>query len=304
MSEFLAIGNMSIDDLVFADGTTRWCMPGGNAIYAALGMALWNVRPAVLALYGPDYPVREVSERVDLSRSRCVPRTLRNWGLYEDDGSRTFLFRRETRDWIAFCPDADDLGAGPIGGCHVAPLPWSRQVAIATAARQHGAGPITVDVDDRHLAEVSHKDVAAFLAAIDAFLPSRQDAQALFPDSPPLDAMRRLRNLSAATPVICLKLGAEGVILHCAGKDEIMLLPSAAVEVVDATGAGDAFCGGFLVGLARSGDPATAALMGSVSASFAVSGMGIAGFTDASPAEAQARMATLAGRLRHQPFPL
>jgi sugar/nucleoside kinase (ribokinase family) len=304
MIEFLAIGNMSIDDLVFADGTTRWCMPGGNAIYAALGMALWGARPAVLALYGPDYPTAELADRVDLSSSRAVPRTLRNWGLYEEDGSRTFLFRRETRDWISFCPDVGDLSAEPIGGCHVAPLPWARQVAMASAARRLGAGPITVDVDDRHLADISPKEVAAFLSAIDAFLPSRQDAETLFPGSAPTDALRQLRRLAAGTPVICIKLGAEGVMLHRAGADEIILLPSAAISVVDATGAGDAFCGGFLVGLSRSGDPATAALMGSVSASFAVSGMGIAGFADATRTEAEARMSTLSGRLRHQPFPI
>jgi sugar/nucleoside kinase (ribokinase family) len=302
MTEFLSIGNMSIDDLVFVDGTTQWCMAGGNAIYAALGMALWGVRPSVLALYGPDYPAAEVSDRIDLSNSRRVPRTLRNWGLYEDDGSRTFLFRRETRDWIAFCPDVEDLDAAPLGGCHVAPLPWGRQVAMAEAARQRGAGPITVDVDDRHLAEVSRLDVAAFLAAIDAFLPSRQDAEALFPGSAPLDALRQLRALARGTPVICIKLGAEGVILHRADAAEVIVVPSAATDVVDATGAGDAFCGGFLVGLARSGDAATAALMGSVSASFAVAGLGIAGFANAARAEAEARMTTLAGRLRHQPF--
>ena len=302
MTEFLAIGNMSIDDLVFADGTTQWCMPGGNAIYAALGMALWGVRPAVIALYGPDYPAANLVDRIDLSLSRRVPRTLRNWGLYEDDGSRTFLFRREARDWIAFCPDAGDLGAGPIGGCHVAPLPWDRQVAMAAAARRLGAGPITVDVDDRHLAEVSRSDVAALLAAIDAFLPSRQDAEALFPGRAPLDALRELRALAVGTPVICIKLGADGVILHRAGATEVIILPSAATYVVDATGAGDAFCGGYLVGLAHSGDATTAALMGSVSASFAVSGLGIAGFADVTRADAEARLTALAGRLRHQPF--
>jgi len=26
------IGNISIDDLVFPDGSTKWCLPGGNAV--------------------------------------------------------------------------------------------------------------------------------------------------------------------------------------------------------------------------------------------------------------------------------
>jgi hypothetical protein len=31
---------MSIDDLVFDDGSTMWGVPGGNAVYAGLGIAL------------------------------------------------------------------------------------------------------------------------------------------------------------------------------------------------------------------------------------------------------------------------
>ena len=44
-ARWFAFGNISIDDLVFADGTTEWCVPGGNSIYSALGMAVWGERP-------------------------------------------------------------------------------------------------------------------------------------------------------------------------------------------------------------------------------------------------------------------
>jgi hypothetical protein len=30
-------GSLTIDDLAFADGSTRWAVPGGNAAYSALG---------------------------------------------------------------------------------------------------------------------------------------------------------------------------------------------------------------------------------------------------------------------------
>ena len=40
-ARYATLGNISIDDLVFADGTTKWCVPGGNAIYSGLGMAVW-----------------------------------------------------------------------------------------------------------------------------------------------------------------------------------------------------------------------------------------------------------------------
>jgi len=302
VTPFLSIGNMSIDDLVFADGSTRWRTPGGNSVYAALGMAVWGERPGLLAIYGPDYPIEALTGRIDVSPCRRHRLTLRNWGLYENDGSRTFLFRRETRDWIEFCPDVGDLGAARIGACHIAPLPWARQVAMVRAARDRGAGPITVDVDDRRLAQVPHGDLAMLVREIDAFLPSRQDAEAVFPGASPVEALRRFRAMAPDTAVIGVKLGAEGVIMHRAGEAQMLLLPTAASDVVDATGAGDTFCGGFLVGYARSGDMATAALMGSVSASFAVSAIGTDGLVRANPQDAEARMAALAPQIRYLPL--
>ena len=48
-ARFCVLGNISIDDLVFEDGSTMWRVPGGNSIYAALGAALWQERPVVMA---------------------------------------------------------------------------------------------------------------------------------------------------------------------------------------------------------------------------------------------------------------
>jgi len=46
------------------------------------------------------------------------------------------------------------------------------------------------------------------------------------------------------------------------------------VSAVDPTGAGDAFCGGFLAGLMMLRDIAAAACLGTISASFAVESFG------------------------------
>ena len=71
---------------------------------------------------------------------------------------------------------------------------------------------------------------------------------------------------------------------------------------VDATGAGDSFCGGALVGLARSGDPVDALLRGSVSASFAVAAVGPAALVDAPYEVAERRLASLCGRVEAHAF--
>ncbi len=295
---FFSFGNMSIDDLVFADGTTRWRVPGGNAVYAALGMAVWGVYPSVVSRYGPDYPVDAVGpDRLNFSSSKTVPQSIRSWGLYEDDGTRQFTFRRATSDWEAFSPDASDLGPGPYRHCHVAPLPWRHQVRLVSALRARGAEFISLDIDDRRIAGVPWPAICQLIAQLDHFLPSRQDVEAMLPGLSDIDALRHIRESNPETAVIAVKRGSEGVIIHAAGAADYVSIPTIAAQVVDTTGAGDAFCGGFLIGYVESGDAIEAAARGSVSASFAVAGLGASALLTAHREEAEARAVTLRERI-------
>jgi sugar/nucleoside kinase (ribokinase family) len=300
---FFAFGNLTIDDLVFADGTTQWCTPGGNCMYAALGMALWGVHPSIVARYGNDFPVNALGEnRVDLSLATKGERTLRNWGLYEEDGSRHFIFRQATRNWLEFSPSISDLGSGSYPYCHLGPLPWHLQSDFVAFLRQNGARLISVDVDDRRIAEVDQQALTLMLRQIDFFLPSRQDVTTLYPGISDVDALRRLRDLDSGIKVIAVKRGADGVIIHSAGDSDYMSLPAIASEVVDATGAGDSFCGGFLVGYAETGSALEGALRGSVSASFCVAGLGPSTLVDPDTSEAHSRVAALRGRAEIYPL--
>ena len=300
---FFSFGNMSIDDLVFADGTTRWRVPGGNAVYAALGMAVWVVRSSVVSRYGPDYPIDAVGlDRVDMSYSKIVPQTLRSWGLYEEDGTRQFTFRRATNDWAAFSPDVADLGPGPYRYCHVAPLPWQNQIGLVAALRARGADLISLDIDDRRIADTAWPAISRLLAQLDFFLPSRQDVEAMLPGLSDSDALRYMRETNPETAVIAIKRGGEGVILHAAGSADYVSMPAIASQVVDTTGAGDAFCGGFLVGYVESGDVIEAAMRGSASASFAVAGLGPSALLTARREEAEARAGALRERIETHCF--
>ncbi|GAA3934176.1 PfkB family carbohydrate kinase [Actinomadura viridis] len=114
---------------------------------------------------------------------------------------------------------------------------------------------------------------AAFLADAgpEAFRAWARGARLIFPN---LDEGRLLtgaREPSAVAaallddhPVVALKLGAEGALV--AARDGTRLaLPSAPAEVVDPTGAGDAFCAGFLAGWAA-GRPLEDCARGAVAA--------------------------------------
>ena len=61
------------------------------------------------------------------------------------------------------------------------------------------------------------------------------------------------------------------------------------MRVVNPTGAGDAFCGGFLAGYRETYDPLEAALCGNISASLVVEGSGPFYALDVWPGLAEAR---------------
>ena len=50
-------------------------------------------------------------------------------------------------------------------------------------------------------------------------------------------------------------MGARGMRLLLHDKENWIQIPTYPTEAVDPTGAGDAFCGGFLVGMAQTGEP-------------------------------------------------
>ena len=147
---------------------------------------------------------------------------------------------------------------------------------------------VTVDPHYQHL----HADWHQVLPLIDAFLPSRGEAAALLGSWPgPDEAVRALAALGA--PVVCVKLGAEGSIGYRAADGLLVRMPATSADPVDPTGCGDAFCGGFLVGLAESGDLRTAMAHGAVSAAFVAEDHGAAHALTVDRREARRRLAAL-----------
>jgi sugar/nucleoside kinase (ribokinase family) len=287
-------GNFTIDDLVFADGSTRWAVPGGSAIYAAFGSSLWTAHPSIVAPLGGDYPAELLYERLDMSRCRHVPRTLRNWGLYEEDGTRHFISRSASRNWSEFCPKPEDALSGHQTAAHIAPMPHDIAVGLIRELRRAGPLTISLDLDDHDLVgKAGVEATMELLRETDLFLPSLQDVRTLFGGAETLEVLRRLRSVAPHVALIALKCGAEGVIAHAAGCSEWIHVPVVPVQLVDATGAGDAFCGGVLAGFAKKADPIAALLSGVVAASFCVEGLGLAGLFAATEEKVSARLAAL-----------
>ena len=116
--------------------------------------------------------------------------------------------------------------------------------------------------------------VAEILEQVAAFLPSEMETRAFFPElaGDLWAAAEAFGGLGAGCVV--LKLGAQGQYVYEPASGRKWHVPAYPARVVDVTGAGDSYCGGFLVGLDQTGDPLEAALRGCVTASLVVEGPG------------------------------
>lgn len=112
--------------------------------------------------------------------------------------------------------------------------------------------------------------IAQAVSLCDIFLPSLEDMQALTGLSDPDTIIDWGHARGAATVV--LKLGAEGALASNGQRRE--RVPGQRVTPVDATGAGDCFCGNLLARLAQGDDVFAAARYANAAAALAVQGYG------------------------------
>jgi arabinose-5-phosphate isomerase len=134
----------------------------------------------------------------------------------------------------------------------VSQLPLDTTLAVLKLAHEHGV-PTVVDLDvlpSDAVATLGDRDtLEAVLHESDLIKPTAAAAQELFPEMTDLQALaRRIREHYGASLVLMTD-GVRGAVVSTAD-GETRVAAYAVDHVVDTTGAGDAFLGGFLAGRA------------------------------------------------------
>jgi len=112
------------------------------------------------------------------------------------------------------------------------------------------------------------------LPYIDYFIPSLPEAQEITGINQPEKVARELIDYGVGT--VALKMGPDGCLVM-SGDYESLRLPTHDVEVVDATGAGDAFAAGFITGVWQDWSLERTARFASAVGAMCVTGVGAAG---------------------------
>ena len=291
------LGNLLVDDVVFPDGSTRMGQPGGAILYGALGAALWQTHVGCVSWVGTDYPASTLAalekRQVDLTGvHRLGGPGVRTWLLYE--GHLRRLIHRlgcPTHEEVSPEPDHIPHGWRSAPAFHLAPMPFEVQRRLLASLAVEPTRFVSID-PHLPITEVTLDDWRGALADADAFFPSEDE---LLLDGADADPERVLPRLAGGRlRFIVFKQAARGGVLYDAREDRFHRWRGRASKVVDPTGAGDAFAGGFISAHLEGLSVDACLDRGVVSASFALDGLGPASLYGATRPDADARLLRLA----------
>lgn len=321
--DYFTSGGMRIDYVITADRKARLREMGGNAIYSAVGARIWSVAVGILSRVGENYPEAWLHELesvgVDTDGVRRIPgwQDLRTFYAYTDQETRDDMRPedhfaeiglplpedlvgyvhstpgQDSEGYIPVSPRPDDLIPSYLGAkaAHLAPLELAAHCSLCRALSAAGICT-TLDPGERYMTPRHLDRVMEILGQVEVFMPSEQEVRSLLG---PVDLWDAACRFAEAGPrAVVIKVGARGALVYDAQTRKRHHVPAIAARVVDVTGAGDSFCGGFMVGYQETGDPVQAACYGVVSASFVLQSFGALyatrlGRTDALPRLADAR---------------
>ncbi len=163
----------------------------------------------------------------------------------DDGGENTIIVEPGANAGLTGLTDAD---AAAIASADVLTMQLEIPMAtVSAAARIARAAGTTVMLNAAPIGPLSDE----LLATIDILVVNEHEA-AVLNAARPAGALRQL------VPVLIVTLGPDGAELYRADRPE-MRVPAPSVTAVDATGAGDTFCGALAAALAR-GEPLESAL--------------------------------------------
>lgn len=259
---------------------------GGDTSNATIAAARQGVRTAYLTALGDDWPAARFialwrAEGVDISAVKHDP--TRQTGVYfvtHGDGGHQFLPYRRNSAASAYGPE--DLDVGLIANARMLYVSGISQ-GISEAARD--AVLRAIDVARGHHVQIAYDTnyrpklwssaeaalvMHAAIAQADIALPSLDDATILTGLTDP-DAIADFY-LRLGPRIVVVKNGAAGALL--ATPDQRVHIPPFPCNPVDATGAGDAFCGSFLARLILGDAPEPAARYAACAAALKCEGFG------------------------------
>ena len=288
----LIVGSVALDSVSTPAGKVTDAL-GGSATYFSIAARLFTDAVNIVAVIGEDFP----DEHVELLVTKGVNvdgltvekgKTFRWEGRYADDFGDPETLDTQLNVFENFSPELP----GHYCGCdfvflgNIDPTLQRRVVSQIT-------GPALVAADTMNFwIEGKLAELKALLGEIDYLIINEMEVRMLSGEKGLLSGARKV--LDMGPEVLVIKRGGTGSML--VSEDDVFILPAYLIEkVVDPTGAGDSFAGGFMGYLASRGkvdfeELKRAVVAGTVTASFNVEGFSVEKLAGLTSEELEDRM--------------
>lgn len=281
MTKLVVVGDVMVDITAVISSTLNYAtdapgkisqQPGGAAANTAAWAAAMGADTVFVGGIGEDdagtaarkaltdlgVDARLVSSS-EVSTGACIC-------IVDPSGERTMIPDQGANSLLTVDHLTDDL-LEPGNHFHISGYtylqPTSKDAAVALLAKAKAHGLTTsIDPSSASMIELSGiNQVRNWLSGADILFPNADEATVLTGQKDMETAAKQLLDLANT---VVLKLGADGAMLVSRNQETIKL-PAPIVTAVDATGAGDAFVGGYLATWLKTGD-AVAALKSGIAA--------------------------------------
>jgi ribokinase len=263
-------GYLSIDSIE-APGVRSDAVPGGAALYGALGARMAGADAAIVACRGEDYPAEWIAALadlgVDVSWIEPAAGPTRRARLKHAPGGGRSSSHYDERSWW----ERTAILLPPVEGP-------ATDIAVLCAMPPARAAEILDKLDCPSVADTSEAfaaagraDWLALLRRFRLFAPSREETALLLPDMPDDEAVVELATRGCD---VVQKRGSAGLAYCRAGDTRIVTIAPPSVAVLDPTGAGDATVGALAARIAAGDELDTACRVAVGIGAAAVTGIG------------------------------
>ena len=281
--DYVTISNMMIDDIVLYNGRTLMGTLGGAGPHALSGMRVWSKHLGIVASVGKDIPETHLDQirniGVDLEGLMIWKdwATRRAWQIIELDDRRFEITRMDPNRDANTLVNINKIPASYFHarGFHVHSDESKEYFyeVLTTLRRQNPSSKIVWEPTP-FILPFDPPKMEIWLKLVDVFSPNMEEAKSITGLSD-IEGMVKLLFKWGAHSII-IRNGNAGSLVY-SSVDQGWRIPTIPTRVVNVTGAGNAYCGGLLVGLGEGLSLEEAALRGAVSASFELEQFGIRG---------------------------
>lgn len=269
----LIVGHLNLDHIYTAESEAEE-RPGGGALYTAFAAGIYGAPVDLLAVRCPDLSedIFRTMHEANIDTSNVLPilgKQRRSSMCYDKNLVRT-NFAHKTKAWLDATVEQAPrhLPFNPHRYCcvYLAPMLGHNQLLYAKWARAQGL-PVAMDLSE-YFAQENTEAIHECLHFTDIFMPSEVELDEIYPDIAGQLNLQIERVQKAGVRLLIVKQSTKGCLVCEFDKKNITHIGIRRLShVVDATGAGDSFNGGFLSYYLSSGDAVASARYAAVVAS-------------------------------------